>query len=103
MNCLTKGKFECDKYVDDVVTINLDRAIAKYNEYPSYYNFMKCISNTPMGLELWMGISTNYLQLKTIYLQRRNHKLREDWGEFCNMIQNLPYSEFITLIEKGDN
>ena len=57
---------------------------------------MKCISNCPLGLELWMGITTNYLQLKTIYQQRKNHKLKEDWGVFCDMIEKLPMSELIT-------
>lgn len=42
-----------------------------------------------------MRVSTNYLQLKTIYKQRRNHKLKEDWGAICNMIEELPYPELI--------
>lgn len=50
----------------------------------------------PMGLELTARISTNYLQLKTIYQQRKEHKLQE-WRCFCNWIKSLPYSnEFIT-------
>ena len=49
----------------------------------------------PMGYELWAGISTNYLQLKTIYKQRRWHKL-DDWREFCAFIEGLPMSELIT-------
>ncbi len=103
MRCLTKGNFECNKYVDDVVANRLDIAIGEYNKVPTYGNFMRCISNCPMGLELWMGISTNYLQLKTIYHQRKNHKLKEDWGTFCDMIQNLPHSELITYTKKGVN
>lgn len=50
----------------------------------------------PMGLELTARITTNYLQLRTIYQQRKNHKLAE-WHTFCNWIKSLPYSaEFIT-------
>lgn len=52
------------------------------------------ISNLPSGYLKWMGISTNYLQLKTIYSQRRTHKLNE-WQEFCNWIETLPMSELI--------
>lgn len=49
----------------------------------------------PMGLELTARITTNYRQLKTIYMQRRNHKLPE-WGVFCSWIEKLPFaSEFI--------
>lgn len=63
-----------------------------------YYSFMECISACPQGIELFMRISTNYLQLKNIYHQRKNHKLREDWVEgFCvDFIEKLPYfTDFI--------
>jgi hypothetical protein len=50
----------------------------------------------PMGLELTARVTTNYLQLKTIYNQRKNHKL-EEWREFCRAIETLPFAkEFIT-------
>lgn len=42
----------------------------------------------PMGLELTAEVRTNYLQLKTIYLQRKNHKLSE-WREYCDWIKSL--------------
>ena len=48
----------------------------------------------PMGLELTARMTTNYLQLKTIYLQRRNHKSKE-WRYFCNWIEELPMSFLI--------
>jgi len=57
--------------------------------------FKRIISNLPSGYLKWMGISTNYLQLKTIYSQRRHHKLSE-WQEFCNWIETLPMSNLIT-------
>lgn len=50
----------------------------------------------PMGMLLTAHISTNYLQLRTVYEQRKNHKLSE-WRMFCNMISTLPFGpEFIT-------
>lgn len=50
----------------------------------------------PCGLELTARITTNYLQLKTIYGQRKNHKLKE-WRDFCEWIECLPMAaEFIT-------
>jgi hypothetical protein len=57
--------------------------------------FQHIISNLPSGYLKWMAISTNYLQLKTIYNQRKNHKLVE-WREFCEFIKTLPMSELIT-------
>lgn len=95
MHCLTKGEFGYNDYVDEATKGIFESYINIYNNNPTYENFMRCISNCPMGLELWMGITTNYLQLKTIYKQRRNHKLKEDWGAFCDMIEKLPMSELI--------
>ena len=48
--------------------------------------------NCPMGLELTARITTNYLQLKTIKNQRKNHKLAE-WRQFCAWIDSLPYAK----------
>ena len=60
-----------------------------------YFAFMRCISNCPQGIELFMRVSTNYLQLKNIYHQRKHHKLKEDWIDgFCiDFIEQLPYFE----------
>ena len=40
-------------------------------------------------------IQLNYEVLGAIYHQRRHHKL-DEWHVFCDMIETLPYSEFIT-------
>ncbi|MGL5767264.1 MAG: hypothetical protein ACRCX8_16655 [Sarcina sp.] len=56
-----------------------------------YEVYMKIISNTPQGLMKTMRVTTNYLQLKTIYEQRKHHKLKEDWGYFCDWVKTLPY------------
>jgi hypothetical protein len=49
----------------------------------------------PMGLELTARVTTNYLQLKTMYHQRKNHKLKE-WHDFCDWVESLPCAkEFI--------
>lgn len=50
----------------------------------------------PMGLELTARVTTNYLQLRTMYHQRKSHKL-EEWHSFCEFIKTLPYAkELIT-------
>lgn len=45
----------------------------------------------PMGIELTARVSTNYLQLKNMYEQRKHHKLKE-WHEFIDAIKKLPYA-----------
>ena len=57
--------------------------------------FRYIISNLPMGFQLWASISTNYLQLRNIYFQRKNHKLPE-WREFAKFIESLEDSWLIT-------
>lgn len=54
----------------------------------------------PMGILLTARVTMNYLQLKTMYQQRKAHKL-EEWHQFCNWITKLPYAT--TLITEGEN
>ena len=86
----------CNEYVSEVLMDVVKVFQDLYNENPTYENYMMLISNCPMGLELTMRVSTNYMQLKNIYNQRKRHKLKEDWGAIMAMIKELPYSEFIT-------
>ena len=44
-------------------------------------------------------VMLNYEVLANIYKSRRNHKL-DEWHTFCDWIESLPYSEFITGKEK---
>lgn len=100
MHRLVQMDMDCcfNKYVTEYSKNQMKELIADYNADPSYENFMRVVSNCPLGIELFMRCSTNYQQLKTIYHQRKNHKLKEDWGlAFCKeFIENLPYAkEFI--------
>ena len=115
--------YNCNEYVLDRIINEVNILIEIYNDndFPYSYSvfstnpegedvllikdknhcFRYIISNLPMGYQLWMGISTNYLQLKTIYNQRCKHKHKlEDWVEFGKFIESLPMSELIT--DKND-
>ena len=48
----------------------------------------RIIANLPMGFQYTRAITTNYLQLKTMYFQRKNHKL-DEWKHFCLFIEAL--------------
>lgn len=51
------------------------------------------LANVPMGMEYVAGVTTNYLQLKTVYNQRKYHKLQM-WSEvFCPWIEGLPMAK----------
>lgn len=102
MHKITSRKLTSDDFTEHtnivfISTINV--MIKNYNKESDIITkskiFNEIISSLPSGYLKWMGISTNYLQLKTIYNQRKNHKLSE-WKEFCNWIKTLPMSELIT-------
>lgn len=73
------------------------RVIEIVNEHIVNGDFRKVISNLPSGFCLTAGITTNYLQLKTIYNQRFNHKLTEWSVDFIEFLKSLPYFETICL------
>lgn len=52
--------------------------------------FNNLMSLLPQGQMKQGSLTTNYLQLKNIYKQRRGHQLKDDWGVFCDMIEKLP-------------
>ena len=85
--CFEWEKLPTDIFIED-----------KQNEV--YEKFMKVRSNLPSGYEMWMTVETNYLELKTILKQRTNHKLKEDWGAFCDWIHTLPLFDYLT--QKGE-
>lgn len=100
MHRITKIDIEkcCDKYTDHRIIAILKEYIDKYNEDNSEENFLRVKANIPEGLELTAGISTNYATLKTMYQQRKNHRLPE-WREvFCNWVKSLPYVEELGVV-----
>lgn len=72
-----------------------------YNSNPTQETYRTLVMTLPHGIELIESFVTNYLQLKTMYAQRRNHKLK-DWTVFCDWIETLPNSEYITGIKQTE-
>ena len=68
---------------------------AEANEEILKEKYLEILYSNPAGFKLTAGITTNYRQLKTIYSQRKNHRLPE-WRAFCKWIETLPYSHLIT-------
>ena len=82
-------------YVTDNTKDEMNRLKDIYNETKTPEDYLTLLYNCPTGIILTAGITTNYQQLKTIYAQRKTHRLPE-WREFCKWIETLPYSELIT-------
>lgn len=87
---------QCNGYVDVRVIEILEEKIQEYNAAPTADNYLRVLYNIPSGYELTARMTTNYRQLKTIYYQRRNHRLPE-WRKFCKWIESLPYFNDLCL------
>ena len=103
-----------DSHVDSRTLSILNEKIAEYNRLSSLVTtsdlnvtqkreellkeaYLDILMNVPAGLKLTARISTNYRQLKTIYYQRKNHRLPE-WRKFCNWMETeLPHFKELCL------
>lgn len=118
-------KFDLDKvyikYVDPRIIDIMKEKVSEYNYYvdvflPSVINvpedkkqelektkkekYLEILYSNPCGFQLTARMTTNYRQLKTIYQQRKNHRL-DEWREFCDWCETLPYFKEI-CIQEGD-
>ena len=84
-----------DEHTDPRIIAIVKELAAKYNETQDPEDYLRLLMSNPCGFQLTAGMTTNYRQLKTIYAQRRTHRLPE-WREFCAWIETLPMAEFIT-------
>ena len=82
-------------YVDNRMIAVMRELVCIYNDDPTPENYLRVLYSNPAGFTYTMRITTNYRQLKTIYKQRRTHRLPE-WQEFTKWIESLPHSELIT-------
>lgn len=96
-NLVDAGVFDerVDPRIIDILKELRDKAI----ETKDPEDRLKLLYNIPSGLKLTARITTNYRQLKTIYNQRKNHRLPE-WRRFCEWIETLPYADIFLM--KGD-
>lgn len=67
----------------------------RYLETKDKSDWWQLIQLLPSSYNQRRTVMLNYEVLANIYKSRRNHKL-DEWHVFCEWIENLPYSEFIT-------
>lgn len=90
-----------NSYVDPRIIEIIKEKVDKYNNFKNETTedkrklYLEILYSNPAGFQITAGMTTNYRQLKTIYHQRKNHRLPE-WREFCEWIKTLPYGELIT-------
>lgn len=109
-------KFNLDEayieYVDPRIVDIMKEKVAEYNNFVNYdmadiklhqdleevkkRKYLEILYSNPCGFKLTAGMTTNYRQLKTIYSQRKSHRLPE-WREFCAEIEKLPMFKELCL------
>lgn len=87
-----------NEYVDEQIICRMEELQARYNATKDKEDYLRLLYSNPAGFELTARMSTNYRQLKTIYKQRKNHRLKE-WQEFCEWVETLPHFKELVLGE----
>ncbi len=95
LKCVPYEDFDLDnlvytKYITEETKSIINNLIDEYNKNKTEENYQKIIYNLPRGIERWYEVSTNYLQLKTIIIQRFHHPQKEDWEAFIKYCYSLP-------------
>jgi len=101
MHCLLKFDVEtqCVKDTNKDILKIMKSLVEKYNELPEddpnkKSKWRELVASLPCGFCLGATMTTNYQQLKTMYIQRRYHKL-DEWHAFCAWCETLP--DFLEL------
>ena len=85
----------------DLVLNGLNNARAKFLETKDKDYWWQMIQLLPSSYNQKRTVMLNYEVLAGIYQHRKNHKL-DEWREFCQWIEKLPYSEIITCNSEED-
>ena len=103
LDCIDiKGEFELDdKQVFPFSWLNLtiqllNRYREKYLETKDKKWWWAMIQTLPSSYNQKRTLHLNYETLNAMYHARKNHKL-DEWRKFCKHMEDLPYSEFITM------
>ena len=107
MHCLLKFDIEkqCVKDTNKEVLKIVSKIKDEYNAIPEgeveqrKEKWRELVASTPCGFCLGASMTTNYQQLKTIFNQRKNHKLQE-WHLFCDWCLTLPRFSELTGCKK---
>lgn len=112
VNPITKDMFVTCEEDDDVLIPIIDRLESLRIAYKDIQH--NCTDETkadklnhlllrakrllPEGFLQMRTIDTNYAELRTIYHQRKNHRLKEEWvNTFCRWVESLPYAQELII------
>ena len=71
----------------------------RFNETKDKKYWYHLIQLLPTSYNQKRTVMLNYEVLANMYRDRKNHKL-DEWRDFCEWVEGLPYSEIITGVEE---
>lgn len=98
----------CVKDTDEMILERYQDLLNEYNNWDEWYEdneksrelkqqaWRTLVASLPCGFVLGATMTTNYRQLKTIYHQRKHHKL-DEWHQFCRWCEQLPHFKDLCL------
>lgn len=106
MHCLLKFDVatQCVEDTNPEIVKIISKLVEDYKSLPEDYpnkveKWRELVASLPCGFCLGATMTTNYQQLKTMYIQRRYHKLNE-WKLFCAWCETLPHFFELTGVDK---
>ena len=95
------------EHLDSINIDILNQIIYKLNFHRKKFIDTNCndywwqmIQLLPSSYNQKRTVQLNYQVLKSMYFARKNHKL-DEWHDFCDWIEELPYFKDIVLISEG--
>ncbi len=84
-------------YINDIIDM-CENLRLKYLETKNKSYWRALVQILPNAFLQTRTVTLSYANLRNIYFQRRNHKLKE-WHLFCDWIATLPYSKELIMLE----
>ena len=91
---------ECCVWETVIEQLNYLRSLYLETNDEKIFQAIRCL--VPQGYMQKSTYLVNYEVLANIYKARKNHKL-DEWHDFCNWIETLPYSQIITGKESEED
>ena len=90
--------YEAVDVLEEVITA-LNNNRANFLETKDKIYWWQMIQLLPSSYNQKRTITLNYQVLRAMYFARRHHKL-DEWHDFCNWIETLPYAKELICYEK---
>lgn len=91
---------EEDKDIMKTVVARLEELRKEYLQTKDFNLVVRAKRILPEGFLQMRTWNTNYAELRNIYMQRKNHRLKEEWLDvFVEWVKTLPYAEELIMTD----